>query len=127
MDNDETICENIHMLMKDTGVVIDTVSSAKMALNLLKENNTDKFAYQLLLIDWNVVDKEGIACVKDIRNCIPKEVPILFLVECDAEGVEEALAIENTKIFTKPSRPLLFIVSIECSSLCSVRNSNIFS
>ncbi len=102
VDNDETICENIHMLMKDTGVVIDTVSSAKMALNLLKENNTDKFAYQLLLIDWNVVDKEGIACVKDIRNCIPKEVPILFLVECDAEGVEEALAIENTKIFTKP-------------------------
>lgn len=102
VDNDKAICESIQILMKDTGVVADIVSSAEMALNILQEKNIDTFAYQLLVIDWNIVDAEGIACAREIRNCIPKEVPILFLAECDAEGLDEALAIDNTKILTKP-------------------------
>ena len=60
VDNDEVICENIHMLMVDTGVKADTVSSAEQAMEILKENGTEEEAYQLLLIDWNVVDAEGI-------------------------------------------------------------------
>ena len=98
VDNDEVICENIHMLMKDTGVVADTVPNMETALKILQESSAEKFVYQLLLIDWNIVDAEGIELVREIRNCTPKEVPILFLAECDAEGLEEALAIDNTKI-----------------------------
>ncbi len=102
VDNDEVICENIHMLMKDTGVVADTVPNMEIALKILQESSAEKFVYQLLLIDWNIVDAEGIELVREIRNCTPKEVPILFLAECDAEGLEEALAIDNTKILAKP-------------------------
>ena len=102
VDSDEAICENIHMLMKDTGVVADTVPNMEIALKKLQENSAEKFAYQLLLIDWNTVEAEGIECVRRIRNDTPKEVPILFLAECDAEGLEEALAIDNAKILTKP-------------------------
>ena len=36
VDDDEAICENIHMLMVDTGVVVDTVSSAQTALGYLQ-------------------------------------------------------------------------------------------
>lgn len=102
IDNDEVICENIHMLMKDTGVVADTIPNTMLARKILEENAIEKFTYQLLLIDWNIVEAEGIARAREIRNCIPKEVPILFLAECDAEGLDEALAIDNTKILTKP-------------------------
>lgn len=102
VDNDKAICESIQILMKDTGVVADIVSSAEMALNILQEKNIDTFAYQLLVVDWNIVEAEGIARAREIRNCIPKEVPILFLAECDVERLDEALAIDNTKILTKP-------------------------
>jgi len=102
VNNDKIICENIQMLMKDTGVLVDIVPNVERTLEMLQEKNKDTSAYQLLLIDWNTVNKEGIARVKEIRNCTPKEVPILFLAECDAEGVEKAFVIENTKILTKP-------------------------
>ena len=96
------------MLMKDTGVVADTVPNMETALKILQESSAEKFVYQLLLIDWNIVDAEGIELVREIRNCTPKEVPILFLAECDAEGLEEALAIDNTKILAKPFLYVLF-------------------
>lgn len=37
VDNDEVICENIHMLMKDTGVVADTVPNMETALKYYKK------------------------------------------------------------------------------------------
>lgn len=102
VDNDKAVCENIQMLMKDTGVIADIVSSTETALKILQERDTDTFAYQLLVIDWNIVDAEGIERVREIRAFVPEEVPILFLAECDAQGLDAALAINNTKILTKP-------------------------
>lgn len=102
VDNDEIICENIHMLMDDTGVVADMVPSADMAIQILQNLSEVEKAYQLLLIDWNIVDAEGIQKVRDIRECVPEIVPILFLADCDAVGIEEALCMKNIKVLTKP-------------------------
>ena len=102
VDNDEIICENIHMLMDDTGVVADMVPSADMAIQILQDLSEIEKAYQLLLIDWNIVDAEGIQKVKDIRECVPEIVPILFLADSDAVGMEEALLMKNIKVLTKP-------------------------
>ncbi len=101
VDNDEVICENIHMLMVDTGVKADTVSSAEQAMEILKENGTEEEACQLLLIDWNVVDAEGIQKVKALREMVPDTMPVLLLADCDA-GIDETILTANTKILTKP-------------------------
>ena len=102
VDNDEVICENIHMLMIDTGVVADMVSSAGQAIQRLCEIASIEDVYQLLLIDWNIVDAEGIEKIKDIRERVPESIPILLLADCDTVGIEEALYMKNTKVLTKP-------------------------
>ena len=102
VDNDEVICENIHMLMIDTGVVADMVSSAGQAIQRLCEIASIEDVYQLLLIDWNIVDAEGIEKIKDIRERVPESIPILLLADCDTVGIEEALSVKNTKVLTKP-------------------------
>ena len=89
VDNDEVICENIHMLMIDTGVVADMVSSAGQAIQRLCEIASIEDVYQLLLIDWNIVDAEGIGKIKDIRERVPESIPILLLADCDTVGIEE--------------------------------------
>ena len=97
VDNNQVICENICMLMKDTGVITDIVPNIKEAIQIL--SNTE---YQILLIDWDIVEKEGIQSVKEIRKILPETILILFLADCNAEGIEEALLIKNTKVLTKP-------------------------
>ncbi len=79
MDNDEAVCENIHMLMVDTGVVVDTVSSAQTAIGYLQEKMPVENTYQMLLVDWNTVNVEGIQKLKEIRALVPEIIPILLL------------------------------------------------
>lgn len=102
VDDDEAICENIHMLMVDTGVVVDTVSSAQTALGYLQEKMPVENTYQMLLVDWNIVNVEGIQKLKEIRALVPETIPILLLADCDAEGMEEALLMKNVKVLAKP-------------------------
>ena len=102
VDNDEAVCENIHMLMVDTGVVVDTVSSAQTAIGYLQEKMPVENTYQMLLVDWNTVNVEGIQKLKEIRALVPEIIPILLLADCDAEGMEEALLMKNVKVLTKP-------------------------
>lgn len=102
VDNDEAVCENIHMLMVDTGVVVDTVSSAQTAIGYLQEKMPVENTYQMLLVDWNTVNVEGIQRLKEIRALVPETIPILLLADCDAEGMEEALLMKNIKVLTKP-------------------------
>lgn len=102
VDDDEAVCENIHMLMVDTGVVVDTVSSAQTAIGYLQEKMPVENTYQMLLVDWNTVNVEGIQRLKEIRALVPETIPILLLADCDAEGMEEALLMKNIKVLTKP-------------------------
>ena len=102
VDDDEAVCENIHMLMIDTGVVVDTVSSAQTAIGYLQEKMPVENTYQMLLVDWNTVNVEGIQRLKEIRALVPETIPILLLADCDAEGMEEALLMKNIKVLTKP-------------------------
>ena len=102
VDDDEAVCENIHMLMVDTGVVVDTVSSAQTAIGYLQEKMPVVNTYQMLLVDWNTVNVEGIQRLKEIRALVPETIPILLLADCDAEGMEEALLMKNIKVLTKP-------------------------
>ncbi len=102
VDNDAAVCESIQMLMADTGVVVDTVSSAQEAVEYLQKQMTAENAYQMLLIDWNIVNADGIQKVEEIRALVPETIPILFLADCDAEGMEEALLMKNIKVLTKP-------------------------
>ncbi|MDE7322343.1 MAG: response regulator [Lachnospiraceae bacterium] len=101
VDNDEVICENIHLLMIDTGVEADTVSSVDKAMRILQENNVADKTYQLLLIDWNVADAEGIQKVKELRDMVPENMLVLLLADYDT-GLDESILTGNTKVLTKP-------------------------
>lgn len=97
--NDEEACENIHVLMKEVGVETDMVCSADKAVQALKENDGEY--YQLLLVDWNVADVEGIDKVKELQETAPDTMPVFFLADCDA-GLDETILSGHTKVLAKP-------------------------
>ncbi len=100
VDGEQAVCENIRMLMKDSGVVTDTVPTAGQAVRLLQRGA--EACYQLLLVDWSIVETEGISPVKELWELLPDTAMLLFLADYDAEGMDEALKLKNTGVLAKP-------------------------
>ena len=70
-------------------------------MELLWKGNVGE-RYQAILLDWNVVNTDGIGIMEKIREITPVAVPILFMTEYDEEGMEEVLRMANTEVLTKP-------------------------
>ncbi|MDE5698867.1 MAG: response regulator [Lachnospiraceae bacterium] len=102
VDGEQEVCANIRMLMKDSGAAADTVSNAEDAIQILRQDQAKRDCYQLLLIDWNVVETEGIQKIKELRELLTDTVILLFLADYDAAGTDEALQLQNTGMLAKP-------------------------
>ena len=101
VDGDAKTAESIQVLMKDTGIRVDTVFGAEEAVRLIREESAE-FTYDLILMDWNAAGMEGIRAAEKLREILSDTVPLLFLASYDAEGIEEALHMKNTEMLAKP-------------------------
>ncbi len=129
VDGDAESAENIQVLMKDTGIHVDTASGEEEALRHIREYHRKDSSgeesqprspedsggndsqlqslegysgYDLILLDWNGADLGSAHTAEKLRETIPHTVPILFLASYDDTGIEEALRIENTEMLAKP-------------------------
>lgn len=100
VDGEQAVCENIRVLMRDSGVVTDIVLTAEQAVGMLQRETEARC--QLLLVDWNIVETEGLSAVKKLREMLPETVPLLFLADYDAKGMDEALLMQGTGVLAKP-------------------------
>ena len=94
VDADPESRESIQSLMQDAGIRLDTAAGWEEAAAWLRDNGKD---CQIVLLDWETC---GLQAARDLRESFP--MPILFLAESGAEGLEEALQIKSTGILTKP-------------------------
>ncbi len=99
---DPEACQSIRELMKNTGVLIETVSKTEEAMRLIRDNHAADRDYQIVLLDWELPDMNGIQTAERIREVLPDPVPVLFMTGYDAEAPEEVLRLKNTGILTKP-------------------------
>ena len=129
VDGDAESAENIQVLMKDTGIHVDTAFGEEEALRHIREyhrkdssgeESQPRFpedsggndsqlqslegysGYDLILLDWNGADLGSAHTAEKLRETIPYTVPILFLASYDDTRIEEALRIENTEMLAKP-------------------------
>ena len=100
-DSDVEVCQNIQALMQDMGVLTDTAHTAAEAVELLQTSAQD-MGYQMVLLGWNLPDLNGLQAAGQIREILLNTVPILFLLDLDDDGTEEALRLENTGLLMKP-------------------------
>ncbi|NBH83712.1 response regulator [bacterium C-53] len=101
VDEERRAVNNIETLMKDMDVAVDTACDAGEVVHRIKEDGA-KDLYQLVLIDWDMHDADGLQAAENIRSVIPSSVPILFMAESGTDGMDEALHMENTGMLSKP-------------------------
>ena len=96
VDRDSESRKNIQTLMEDAGVRLDVAENLDEAMERLQDRGGD---CQLVLLDWDVRD---LPVARELRKALGNSIPMVFLVDPDAAGTEEALMMERTGILPKP-------------------------
>ena len=107
VDEDVDACENIRLVMKDTGVAVDIASDAADAGRRIREAAAQGECYDVILLDVDGTDMDVMEALAALREALPKRkadepTPVLLLGEGLAEDVEPALKTEGVGVLAKP-------------------------
>ena len=103
VDDEEVICQNIQMAMESTGVAVEYALDGRTAVELVKRSDQEGRLYDIVLLDWNMPDINGIETARRIRREVPGNIPILILTSYDwPEIEEEATAVKVDAFIPKP-------------------------
>ena len=102
--NDAETGNGIQTLMKEVGVSADVASGVEEGLSLLTHKDGSGERYQIILLDWDALELDGVQAAERFREAAPEQVLILFLSAdgVDGEGIEKALATAHTGVLSKP-------------------------
>ena len=89
VDDEEDICKGIRYAMADTGVQIEYAPGGLPAVAMAQKAQDEGNGYNLMLIDWQMPDINGIETARRIRKIVPSDVPIMILSAYDLSEVEE--------------------------------------
>ena len=117
VDGDAQSGENIQALMQDMDVAVDTAQSMEEARQLLQVSDIGEKAYQLVLVDGDILNLDARQAAEELRQRMP-EVPILFITEYEEEEEVQMPPVEMTGIMTKP-----FFVSALKEKVMKIQNS----
>ena len=102
-DDEEEVCRNIVKAMSNTGVACDYATDGKAAVQMMQEHRKAGHPYDLILLDWQMPNLNGLETARLIRKNYSKKVPILLLTAYDWSEIEqEAMEIGITHFMPKP-------------------------
>ncbi len=105
VDGDGEVCRTIQMLMKDTGVTVDTALTAEEALGLVQKQSGTEEGYDVILLEWNGTEIDSGKLAREIRDASFNGdlVPMIFLADKDGEEVQdEVRRMGSAGIMMKP-------------------------
>ena len=95
ISKEEQVDHNIHMLMQEVGVCVDIASGLEEAISQIQKSNR-KEIYNIILVDWDMPDMDGVQVVEKVREYISNNVYVLFMTAYGLDGMEKVLQLNNT-------------------------------
>ncbi|HBA49725.1 MAG TPA: hybrid sensor histidine kinase/response regulator [Lachnospiraceae bacterium] len=103
VDDDEQLCESVVASLKSIGITPDWCMSAEDVIRKVEERHKRHDDYQIILLDWKLPGKDGIAVAREIRAFYGNEIPILLISAYDWSEIEdEAREAGVTGFIAKP-------------------------
>ncbi|MEA3427676.1 MAG: response regulator [Thermodesulfobacteriota bacterium] len=81
----------IQKMLESFGFPVKAVSSGKEAVHVLKDNQTKKEPFKLVIIDWMTPEMDGIEISKRIRKDLKLTVPIVMMTAFGRETENEKM------------------------------------
>ena len=103
VDDDPVACEHAKLVLEKAGIASDTVMTGQEAVELVKLHHARRAPYNLILIDWQMPEMDGVETARRIRQTTGDESAIIILTAYKWDDVlEEALQAGVDSFISKP-------------------------
>ncbi len=103
VDDEEIAAEHARMVLDEAGIRADVCLSGKAALQMLEVQHVKQEPYNLVLMDWQMPEMDGLEATKQIRERYSSEITVIILTAYNwDEIVEEAQSAGVDGFLAKP-------------------------
>lgn len=104
VDDEQNACEYMSILLERCGVRSESVLSGKEALAAIERAHEQNDKFDLCLMDWVMPDMDGVETVRQIRQYVGSDMPIIIVTAYDYSDIEETA--RNAGVDQLISKPL---------------------
>ena len=98
-DDEIDVTENIQSILSDAGLECDAAIGGLESVDKATRAYEDNNSYDVIILDWNMPDMDGVECVRRIRKEIGKDVPIFVLSSYDVSEIEDEAKKAGVDLF----------------------------
>jgi CheY-like chemotaxis protein len=124
VDDDPVACEHARLVLEKAGIAAETAASGPEAIEMVTLNHTRRTPYNLILIDWQMPEMDGVETARQIRKIVGNESAIIILTAYRWDDVlKEALEAGVDSFIPKP----LFVASLLEEFKSALRKKEMYS
>jgi len=101
VDDDAIVCRHTKMILDEAGFKSEFAESGISAVDMVTANHKAMRDYDLILLDWQMPDMDGIATAREIRKIVGPEVTIIIMTAYDWIDIEKKAREAGVDMFMK--------------------------
>ncbi len=103
VDDDPVACEHTRLVLEKAGIRADICAAGAEAIEMVRLKHARREPYNLILVDWQMPEMDGVETTRRIREMIGQESAIIILTAYRWDDVlEEALQAGVDSFLPKP-------------------------
>ncbi len=88
LDDDEQLCQSAAHTLNEMGAFTDWTCRINDALSMICQRNQTGEDYEVVLIDWQMPEPDGVQAAKKIRESVGDTIPIIVISAYDWSNIE---------------------------------------
>lgn len=103
IDDDPIACKHAKLVLEKAGIFAEVAMSGKEAIEMVKIRHARREPYNLIIVDWQMPEMNGLEVTKQIREVIGNETAIIILTAYNWDDIaDEAVAAGVDSFIAKP-------------------------
>jgi len=103
IDDDSVACEHAKLVLEKVGIAAETAASGAEAIEMVRLRQARMTPYNLILVDWQMPEMDGVETTRRIRELVGNESAIIILTAYRWDDVlEEATQAGVDSFIAKP-------------------------
>ncbi len=120
VDDDPVACEHAKLVLEGAGIASETAESGAAAIEMVRLRHARREPYNLILVDWQMPEMDGVETTRRIREIIGNETAIIILTAYRWDDIQEEAVSAGVDSFI--AKPLFAASIIEAFTSAMKRN-----
>ena len=103
IDDDPVACEHARLVLEKVGIAAEIAASGAEAVEMVKLRHARREPYNLILVDWQMPEMDGVETTRRIRSIVGNESAIIILTAYKWDDIlDEAVQAGVDSFIAKP-------------------------